>query len=175
MLFKEIPGQGSDYQLIRKLAIASLGLILCFSQICSADLADLKVYSPIVNKGEMGIEILGNTTFDDDDEADGFQYHELEFEMGVTDWWATSFTASLIKFPEEDIKFNIIGWEITFQFTEDGKYWLNTGVHLELEFDDENDEPNNFEVRVLFEKNIATYQHTFNINFEQECGHFRIL
>ena len=170
MLFKEIPGHGSDYQFIRKLAIASLGLILCFSQICSADLTDLKVYSPIVNKGEMGIEILGNTTFDDDDEADGFQYHELEFEMGVTDWWATSFTASLIKFPEEDIKFNIIGWENTFQFTEDGKYWLNTGGHLELEFDDENDEPNNFEVRVLFEKNIATYQHTFNINFEQEFG-----
>ena len=170
MLFKQDTDDASNNQFIHKSAIATLGLVLCFSQICSADLSDLKVYSPIVEKGDMGIEILGNTTFDDDDAADGFQYHELEFEIGVTDWWATSFTTSLIKLAEEDLKFNIIGWENTFQFTEHGKYWLDMGVHLELEFDDENDEANVFEMRVLFEKTIAAYQHTLNINFEQEFG-----
>ena len=79
-----------------------------------ADLSDLKVYSPIVEKGEMGIEVLGNKTIDDDDEHDDSQYHELEFEYGVTDWWATSITTSLIKPAEESLKFNIIGWENTF-------------------------------------------------------------
>jgi len=135
-----------------------------------ADLSDLKVYSPIVEKGKMGIEVLGNKTVDDDAEHDDFQYHELEFEYGVTDWWATSITASLIKPAEESLKYNILGWENTFQFTEQGKYWLDFGVHFELEFDDENDEPNIFEMRVLFEKTLPEYQHTFNVNFEQQFG-----
>jgi len=135
-----------------------------------ADLSDLKVYSPIVGKGDMGIEVLGNKTIDNDAEHDDFQYHELEFECGVTDWWATSITASLIKPAEESLKFNILGWENTLQFTEQGKYWLDLGVHLELEFDDENDEPNIFEMRVLFEKTFQEYQHTFNVNFEQQFG-----
>ncbi len=145
------------------------GLALCFSQICFAGSSDLKVYSPIVEKGEIGIEILGNTTFDDD--TDDSQYHEFEFETGVTDWWASSVTVSWIKLAEEDdLKFNLVGWENTFQFIEQGKYWLDTGIHLEFEFVDENDEANVFEMRMLFEKTIETYQHILNINFEQEFG-----
>ena len=73
---------------------------------CWADLSDLKVYSPIVEKGEMGLEILGNTTVDNNNTKDGFQYHELEYEYGVTDWWATSVTASLIKPSQESLKYN---------------------------------------------------------------------
>ena len=145
-----------------------LALLLPFNS--WADLSDLKVYSPIVEKGEMGIEVLGNKTIDDDAEQDDFQYHELEFEYGVTDWWATSITTSLIKPAEESLKYNIIGWENTFQFTEQGKYWLDPGVHFELEFDDEGDEPDIFEVRVLFEKTLPEYQHTLNVNFEQQFG-----
>ena len=41
---------------------------------CWADLSDLKVYSPIVEKGKMGLEILGNTTIDNNNTKDGFQY-----------------------------------------------------------------------------------------------------
>jgi hypothetical protein len=127
------------------------------------------VYSPIVEKGKMGVEVLGNTTIDDD-KHDGFQYHELEYEYGITDWWATSFTTSLIKLPEESLKYNILGWENTLQFTKQGKYWLDLGVHFELEFDDENDKPNVFEMRLLFEKTSPKYQHTMNVNFEQQFG-----
>ena len=83
-----------------------LALLLPFNS--WADLSDLKVYSPIVEKGEMGIEVLGNKTIDDNAEQDDFQYHELEFEYGVTDWWATSITASLIKPAEESLKYNIL-------------------------------------------------------------------
>ena len=99
---------------------------------CWADLSDLKVYSPIVEKGKMGLEILGNTTIDDDDAQDRFQYHELEYEYGVTDWWATSVTASLIKPSGESLKYNILGWENTLQFTKQGKYQLDSGFHFEL-------------------------------------------
>ena len=135
---------------------------------CWARLSELKVYSPIVEKGEMGLEILGNTTIDDDAEKDKFQYHELEYEYGVTNWWATSFTASLIRPSQGSLIFDVIGWENTLQFTEQGKYLLDLGVHFELEFDDENEKADEFEIRLLFEKAIGKYQHILNINFEQQ-------
>ena len=50
---------------------------------CWADLSDLKVYSPIVEKGEMGLEILGNTTVHNNNTKDGFQYHNLSMNMGL--------------------------------------------------------------------------------------------
>ena len=59
MLFKQDADDASNNQFTHSLAITTLGLALCFSQVCSADLSDLKVYSPIVEKGEMGIENFG--------------------------------------------------------------------------------------------------------------------
>ena len=148
----------------------SLFLINTISNVCWADLSDLKVYSPIIEKGEVGLEILGNTTIDDDAEQDKFQYHELEFEKSITNWWASSITVSLIKPSQETLIFNNFGWENTVQFTEQGKYLLDLGVHFEFEFDDENEKANAFELRLLFEKTINKYEHIFNINFEQQYG-----
>lgn len=138
---------------------------------CFADLVDLKVYSPLVEKGELAFEVLGNTTFDGQDSLDGFQYHEFEFEYGVTDWWASSLTNSIIKNTNENIKYNVLGWENTFQFTEEGKYWLDLGMHIELELGDERSEADQVEVRFLFRKAFVTTEHIFNVNFEQEFGH----
>jgi hypothetical protein len=135
-----------------------------------ADLNDLKVYSPIVEKGEFGFEVLGNTTIDGNDELGGFQYHEFEFEYGVTDWWASSVTNSLIKAPDGSLKYNVFGWENTFQFTEQGKYWLDFGVHIELEFDDENEESDQAEIRLMFRKEVENTEHILNLNFEQQFG-----
>ncbi len=147
-----------------------IGIFICLPRIVLAELEDLKVYSPIVVKGRLGLEFLGNTTIDDDEDKDGFQYHELELEYGVTDWWATSITTSLINPTDESLRYNILGWENTFQFTEQGKYWLDPGFHLELEYEDEHDKPHRLEMRFLFEKTLTEYQHTLNINFEQEFG-----
>ena len=136
-----------------------------------ANLTELKVYSPIVEKGEMGIEILGNTRIDDNnDDHDGFQFHELEYEYGVTNWWATSVTAGLIKQGEDSLIFDTLGWENTLQLSEEGKYWIDFGVHFELELENESDKPDGFELRLLFEKTTSSYQHTGNINFEQQIG-----
>ncbi len=144
--------------------------LLFMSTGVSADLSDLKVYSPIVEKGDFGFEVLGNTTLDENGELDGFQYHEFEFEYGVTDWWATSLTNSLVKNVGEDLKYNVIGWENTFEFTEKGRYWLDTGVHIELELDDENDQADQVEIRFLFRKEISDTEHILNFNFEQQFG-----
>ena len=75
----------------------------------------------------------------DDDDQDGFQFHELEYEYGVTDSWATSVTAGLIKEAQGSLIFDTLGWENTLQFTEQGKYWVDLGVHFEVELENESE------------------------------------
>jgi hypothetical protein len=145
-------------------------VIILLSKTVYADLSDLKVYTPIVEKGDFGFEVLGNTTIDKNDEKGGFQYHEFEFEYGVTDWWASSITNSLVVPADGSLKYNVFGWENTFQFTEEGKYWLDLGVHIELEFDDEKDESDQVEVRFMFRRNTDAVEHILNFNFEQQFG-----
>ena len=135
-----------------------------------ADMSDLKVYSPIVEKGRLEIGILGNVVIDDDDDHRGFKHQEFELEYGVKDFWATSLTAGVIEPVGEGLKYDILGWENTFQLTEKGRYWLDFGIHFEIEFNDEGDEPHNLEGRFLFRKESGAFLHVLNVNFEQQFG-----
>ena len=156
----------------QKLAIV-IATILCMTTVATradTDLTDLKVYSPIVNKGEIELEFLGNLQMDNDDQQDGARHHEFEFTYSFTDYWASSFTFSLIRPATESLKFDTVGWENTFQLTEENKYWLDFGLHIELELDDEDNEPNNAELRLLFRKAFVRYEHIFNLLFEQPWG-----
>lgn len=135
-----------------------------------ADLTDMKVYSPIVEKGDLQFEIIGNVAIDGDDEYRGFKHQEFELEYGVNDFWATSLTASLIEPAGAGVKYDILGWENTFQLTEEGRYWLDFGFHMEVEVNDEGDEPHNLEGRFLFRRVSGAYEHILNVNFEQPFG-----
>ena len=150
--------------------IFALLTLLVFPALSYAELSDLKVYTPLVEKGNFAFEVLGNTVIDGNAELGGFQYHEFEFEYGVTDWWASSLTNSLVVAPIGGLKYNVFGWENTFQLTEEGRYWLDFGVHIELEFDDEKNESDQVEVRLMFRKSSNVFEHIFNLNFEQDFG-----
>ena len=136
----------------------------------SADLTDMKVYSPIVEKGDLQFEVIGNVVIDDADEHHGFKHQEFELEYGVTDFWATSITASIIEPAGEALKYDILGWENTFQLTGEGRYWLDFGFHMEVEVNDEGDEPHNLEGRFLFRRVSGAFEHILNLNFEQQFG-----
>ena len=158
-------------QPIRRKIYTLLLITLCILPVkAAADLSDLKVYSPIVERGERQLEIIGNITLDHENDLNNFQHHELEFEYGVTDFWATSITASLIKPATESIKYDILGWENTLQLTKENKYWLDFGFHGEIELNDESDEAHNLEARFLFRKVIGQSEHILNLNFEQAFG-----
>ena len=141
-----------------------------FPVVALAALSDMKVYSPVIEKGELQFEIIGNKVVDDAEQHDGFQHHEFELEYAVMDFWATSITASLIKPAGEALKYDILGWENTFQFTDEGKYWLDFGFHVEVEVNDEGDEAHNLEGRFLFRRVWGTFEHILNLNFEQQFG-----
>ena len=135
-----------------------------------ADLTDMKVYSPIVEKGDLQFEIISNAVVDNDDEYQGFKHQEFELEYGVKDFWATSITASAIEPAGEGLKYDILGWENTFQLTGEGKYWLDFGFHVEVEANDEGDEAHNLEGRFLFRRVSGRFEHILNVNFEQQFG-----
>ena len=48
-------------------------VLVAFPAAVSADLTDMKVYSPIVEKGDLQFELIGNVVIDDADEHHGFQ------------------------------------------------------------------------------------------------------
>ncbi|MCY4283060.1 MAG: hypothetical protein OXE03_09125, partial [Gammaproteobacteria bacterium] len=135
-----------------------------------ADLTDMKVYSPIVEKGDLQFEIIGNVVIDDDADYHGFKHQEFELEYGVTDSWATSITASVIEPAGAGLKYDILGWENTLQLTEEGRYWLDFGVHVEIEANDEGDEPHNLEGRLMLRRVHGAFEHILNVNVEQQFG-----
>ena len=149
-------------------ALAIVTLIL--PGVVLADLTDMKVYSPVVEKGDLQFEIIGNVVIDDAEEHHGFKHQEFELEYGVKDFWATSITASIIEPSGEALKYDILGWENTFQLTEEGRYWLDFGFHMEIELNDEGDEAHNLEGRFLFRRVSGTFEHILNLNFEQQFG-----
>ena len=156
----------SPYSLMTFLVI----VLVAFSAAVSADLTDIKVYSPIVEKGDVQFEVIGNVVIDDADEHHGFKHQEFELEYGVKDFWATSITASIIEPAGEALKYDILGWENTFQFTEEGRYWLDFGFHMEVEVNDEGDEAHNLEGRFLFRRVSGAFEHILNLNIEQQFG-----
>ena len=158
------------FPIVRNLPYFLAVTLAVASCIVRADLTDMKVYSPIVEKGDLQFEIIGNVVVDDDDEYRGSKHQEFELEYGVKDFWATSITASLIEPAGKGLKYDILGWENTLQLTEEGRYWLDFGFHTEIEVNDEGDEPHNLEGRFLFRRVSGHFEHILNVNFEQQFG-----
>ena len=155
---------------IRNIPFFLAVMAVALPPVVMADLTDMKVYSPIVEKGDLQFEIIGNVVIDDADEHEGFKHQEFELEYGVNDFWATSITASVIEPAGKRIKYDILGWENTFQLTGEGRYWLDFGFHTEIEVNDEGDEPHNLEGRFLFRRASGRFEHILNVNFEQQFG-----
>ena len=158
------------FSVIRNIPFLLAAIVYALPRVVSADLTDMKVYSPIVEKGDLQFEIIGNVVIDDDEEYHGFKHQEFELEYGVNNFWATSITASLIEPAGKGVKYDILGWENTLQLTEEGRYWLDFGFHTEIEVNDEGDEPHNLEGRFLFRRVSGRFEHILNVNFEQQFG-----
>ena len=153
--------------LLNHLKFLSL-LLLLVTVFLSSAMADPKIYSPIVKKGEGAFEYRGNTTVDDDDNKDGSQRHVAELEYGVTDWWHTAVFGRWNKPATGSLKYALTAWENIIQLTEKGKYWLDAGLYLEYKLANDDDDSDQFEGKLLFEKRINDYQNLLNLTIEQD-------
>ena len=149
--------------------LKSLSLLLVLVTVFSSSvMADPKVYSPIVKKGALAFETRGNTTIDNDDDKDGSQRYVAELEYGVTDWWHTAVFGRWNKPATGSLEYVLTAWENIIQLTKKEKYWLDVGIYLEYKLANNDDDSDQFEGKLLFEKRINDYQNLLNLTIEQD-------
>ncbi|MBI1213093.1 MAG: hypothetical protein GC190_16640 [Alphaproteobacteria bacterium] len=134
----------------------------------SARAAD-KIYTPYVEYRELEIEYRGTRTFDGDSALDNGQSHKLAIGYGFTEYWASEVYAQWKRDPGGETAFDAFEWENKFQITEPGEYWADFGALVEWEHNDPHD-PDEVEVRLLFNKDISKFSNTLNLTFVKELG-----
>jgi hypothetical protein len=124
-----------------------------------------KVYDPFVHEGEIEIEIRAAHNFDDSDE------HKVRFGVGYgvnSVWYVEGY---LIGKQETGGSFDIVDIELEnkFQLTEQGEYWLDVGLLIELEKSTDGDV---WEVVAgpLFQKQFNDWVATTNFFVEKKFG-----
>ncbi len=129
-----------------------------------------KVYSPIVEGGELGLEWRGHHDFDDEDAKDHLQRQRYEVEYGVTDRWMVALFGEARKTSTRGYHYDATAVETIYQLFEQGERWLDAGLYFEYKVADRNSDPDKAEFKLLLEKSFPRYQHTANLILEKEVG-----
>ena len=131
-----------------------------------------KVYSPIIEQGEVEIEHEGLYTFDKQKEKDRAQTEKFAIGYGITDRWATEVYGEVEndREAEKGMDFKNTEWENRFQFFEPGQYWLDAGFYIAYEFAAKDRESDKLETKLLLEKQSGDFVHTANLVLEREIG-----
>lgn len=130
-----------------------------------------KVYSPIVEKGEVEFEYHLDYTFDNDPAKDGSSRHQFELEYGVTDRWQTAIYGVFRDKPAHKFRYEEIKWENIYQLFAEGERWLDAGLYIEyIAPEGSLNRPDVFEFKLLLEKDVGKLVHTGNLNFKKELG-----
>jgi FTR1 family protein len=125
------------------------------------------VYSPVVEEGEIAVEMRGHHDIDSRDEVDGSQQFKLELEFTPTAWWRTEVLGEWEKEPGASLEATEVAWENIFQLTPQGKYWMDFGVLAEYAHSLEDGGDDAFEFGLLGEKQFARTVLTGNLVFER--------
>ncbi|MEZ4755009.1 MAG: hypothetical protein R3A13_12025 [Bdellovibrionota bacterium] len=122
-----------------------------------------KIYSPIVEEGELEVETRGRYEFDDD----GHNKNVQKFGIGYapTDRFAYEVYAELER-EESESKFEAVAVETRYQIFDQGEYWIDAGAYLEFEY--KLDEEYKVETKALLEKDFGPTLHTANLILERD-------
>lgn len=130
-----------------------------------------KVYSPIVEQGEVELEYLLDYAVDSDPAKNTSARHQFELEWGVTDRWMTAIYGDFRKKPGQSFSYQGFKWENIYQLFEQGEYWLDVGAYGEYIIPKSSlNKPDTFEFKLLLEKQLGKFVHTSNIVLKQEIG-----
>jgi len=130
-----------------------------------------KVYSPIVEAGEVEFEYLLDYSLDSDPTKNTNTRHQFELEYAITDRWLTSVTGGFRKLPSQRFAYQGMKWENIYQLFAQGEYWLDAGLYLEYFIPQGlSNNPHGLEFKLLLEKQTGHLIHTANILFKKELG-----
>jgi FTR1 family protein len=153
-------------------SVAATAMMLFISiSMAPADLYAKKVYSPIVEEGELELEYHLEQTFDRDPAKDGSARHQFELEYGVTDRWQTAIYGDFRKRPGQGFTYQGMKLENIYQLFEQGEYWLDAGLYLEYIIASRTlNTPDILELKMLLEKESGRAVNTANLIFKEELG-----
>lgn len=126
------------------------------------------VYSPVVEEGEIAVELRGHYDSDSRDDVDGSQQYKLDLEYTPTAWWRTEVLGEWEREPGKSIEATEVAWENVFQLAPQGKYWMDLGVLAEYAHSLEDDGEDALELGLLGEKQFSSTVFTANLIFERE-------
>ena len=136
-----------------------------------AGAADMKIYSPIVERGVTEVELLGFRDFDKHPALDKYQEYKLSVGHGFTDWLALEVGGEIEKEKSEGkLELEAYELEALFQFTPQGKYWMDFGLLAEYERAAEGGHPDQYKLAPLLEKEFGQFTATVNLAFARESG-----
>jgi len=96
-----------------------------------------KVYHPYVEAYKTELEFRSLYAFDSDESIDRYQKYRFGLGHSITDRFFLEGYLIGPKRPDENIKFNGFELEGKYQLTEQGKYWADLGLLVELERDND--------------------------------------
>ncbi|MES0370811.1 MAG: FTR1 family protein [Mariprofundaceae bacterium] len=152
--------------------VAAAAMIFCAMISLSPTDADAKkVYSPIVEAGEVELEYSLDYSFDSDPAIDGSARHQFEFEYGVTDRWMTAIYGDFRKRPGQSFAYQGLKWDNIYQLFEQGERWLDAGLYVEYIIPESSlNKPDVIEFKMLLEKESGKIVNTANLILKKELG-----
>lgn len=130
---------------------------------------DFIVYSPTVNQGQSEVEMRGFTSSDKHSNLNRLGASELAVAHSFTDFWKTElYLAEYNHDPATGTSLTGYEWENTFQFSEPGNYWLDTGMLVSVVHN--NNAPDSLEFGPLLEKRWGHFVHRMNLLWNKEMG-----
>jgi hypothetical protein len=154
---------------IRALVAVGGAALLALSSTVPAR-ADHKVYSPYVEEGVLELEMRGDRTVDRSSAKDNLQTQNFEVGYGVNSWWSTSLSGRTNKDPGAGLRYSASVWENIFQLTERGKYPVDVGLYAEYLKSHLGSQPDEFETKLLLQKDVGPLAFTTNLIFTREIG-----
>jgi high-affinity iron transporter len=150
-------------------AIATLVLVACLATLPAPRVeAAHTVYSPIVEQGELAVELRSHRDFDSRAEVDGSQQLKAEFEYTPTSFWRAELLGEWEQDGGGSLAATEVAWENVFQLTPQGKYWLDLGLVAEYAHSLEHDGNDALELGLLAEKQFERTVLTANFLAERE-------
>lgn len=155
----------------RSMLAAGLALfIFVAANIPSSVNAIDKIYSPMIDAGEMEIETRGTYEFDEREDRDGIWVQKTGIGGSIGDWWALEANIETKKKKGENLDVEAVILESRCQLTEKAEYWLDLGLYFEFELATQSESPNAIEGKILLEKSHGKFEQRLNIILEKEVG-----
>jgi high-affinity iron transporter len=129
-----------------------------------------KVYSPIVEEGEVALEFHGHRQSDGDPELDGARQFKLELEYAPAAYWLTALVGEWEKEPSGSQEATEAAWENIFQLFEQGRYAVDVGLLVEYAHSLESGGDDKLEIGALLQKDWGRHVLTANLVAERELA-----